>query len=746
MFDDDQQDDSVELDESYVIDDTAESEEDESERDGDDGDENLSYWATWKGSSLSSALDEQETQYFESARTRGLLTMWIVAYAAHYGLTPEDLRDFSTQQMGYAGNEMELIRFHINVVRGYARAQTTMALGDRAAFRGVVVNDDHRSWAKSELADGIINGLYKRYAAPIDPLAAESDGQFGSGANHTRWNFHGGDDVTTYEPIELEDGTQTQRAKKAKSGAPVTSAVYPWSLAQETHASAEPLWYIVREPESKWNLIAQYPDKRDDILNVSDSPDRWDFRQLFRLEDLDYSNRDQVTVKHFYHAACAALPMGRYVQKYGDVLLWDGPCPTRQGMPVSIIRSGSFIETTFGYADIWDMLAIQQALNQLNSDEMQNYATFGRQSVAMEQGTKVTADALAKGAAFYVPQGAKMPQAIQLVAPPPTLPVLKDYLHRMLDQVSGQNAASRGDPDPNVRSGEMAALLDSISLRYQSFRQEGVRNFRIRTAEIYLDLIDRYGTTPFLVEMVGVDSRTFLSEYTKDDLSAVKRITIEAIPPAMQSAAYRLELYDKLMKLPAHERAPAYEMVINGNTGQFLKADRSSEIYIKRENERLVTDESDVFVSATDDPFTHMPEHRALRERILSSDNPDMEAIKRIDAHMVDHGQVYLGMSPLSCAFFGIQPPPAIQPNQNNPNGNAAYQFQVMTGAAPPPGAAPAPAAAGGAGPANGGKSQQMPANAGESSSGAAQRSAQNGTQETHPSGTPLPSPSQPPS
>lgn len=720
-------------------------EEEEDPRDllpaDDDGDPNASYWATWKGSLLVGALQDQENSYFADARARGLLTMWIIAYAAHHGLTPDDLREFATQQIGFTGNEMELLRFHINVVRGYVRQQTTLALGDRAAFKAVVANEDHQSWAKSELADGIVNGLYKRYAAPCDPKVAESDGVFGSGASHTRWDFHGGDDVKVMEDIDVGDGTTAQKPKKVKSGAPVTSVVYPWSLVQETKAAAEAMWYLVREPDNKWNLIAQHPDKKEDILNVSDAPDEYDFRRLFRLDDLDTSNNDRIVVKHFYHAACAAIPTGRYCIVYGDVIVWDGPCPTRNKMPVSVIRSGEFLETTFGYADAWDMLAIQQALNQLNSDEMQNYALFGRQSIAIEQGTKVTADALAKGAAFYTPPGAKMPQAIQLTAIPPTLGTLKDYLHKMLDLVSGQNAASRGDPDPNVRSGEMNALLDSISLRYQSFRQEGVRNYRIRNAEIYLDLIDRYGTTPFLVELVGIDNRTFLAEYTADDLSAVQRITIDAVPPAMQSSAFRLQLYQQLQALPQNERAGAYEMVVNGNNSQFMKLDRSSEMYIKRENERLVTGQAEVVVSSNDDPFQHMPEHKALRERIMSSDNPDVEALKRIDDHMVQHGQVYLDMSPLQCAMLGIQPPPTIMPTPQNPMGNSAYQFSVATGGMQPPGA-PAANSNGGSGSASAGKA--LPS--GESSSGAAQRSDQNGTKEMHPSGTPLPSPSTPPS
>lgn len=725
---------------------TGEPQQEPADAEQEASDPKQSYWATWKGRDFVDAINDKEDTFFEAARARGVLGLWIISYAAHHGLTPEDLRDFATQQIGFQGNELELLRFHINVVRGYIRQQTTLSLGDRPEFRAAVANDDHQSLARSEIADGIINALYKRYVANTDPKVAESDGVFGSGATHFRWNFTGGDLVLTPETVDGPDGQPTETKTKKRSGAPVVTCLRPWSLPQEVRDAGEALWFIAREPQNKWELIAQFPTKKDQILNVSDENDKWDFGQLFRIDSFGEKNRDAITVKHCYHAPCAAVPNGRYCIVFGDCIVWDGDCPTKEKTPISVCRSGEFIETTFGYADAWDMLAIQQALNQVNSDELQNYSLFGRQSIAMETGTKVSVDALAKGTAFYVPPKAAMPQAVQLVAIPPTLQALKEYLHKMFDLLSGQNAGSRGDPDPNVRSGEMLALLDSQALRYQSFRQEAVRSHRIRNAEILLNFVDRYSTTPFIAEIVGVEGRTFVAEYTKDDLSDVQRVTIETISPAMQSAPMRLQLFQQLMTLPQEERAGAYEMVVNGNKTQFLKNDRSQQNYIKRENERMITGEMDVFPLDTDDIFMHYPEHDACMKRILASDNPDMEAVDRFQKHMFDHVQVYLSSEPLVCGVMGINPPPTIQPTPNNPEGNAAFRFMMQTGGAgaPPPGGPAAPGKPGA--PPPGGPAPKDPSNGNQPAGGAAQRGEAGGApRQLHPSGTPLPQPAQPP-
>lgn len=714
------------------------------------------YWALWKGKDLAQALKDKQEAYFQSARQRGLLPMWIVAYAMYHGLTPDDLRDFATQQIGFEGNELEALRFHINLIRPYARHQTSLALGEPAAFKAMVVNSDHASQAKAELADRIVTALHKRYCAKHDMPAAEGDGVFGFGATHYRWDFMGGDLVK--EPLApevkkaAEDAAEYAGAnglpkpkppeqKFVKSGAPVVTVHYPWTHITETKARGEHLWAIVREPDSVWNLIAQYPHLKKEILDsrTGAQNDQYDFAQLFGLEEFELANKDSCTTLHFYHARCAAAPNGRYVVMFNDVILWDGPCPRKQGLPIATLRSGTFIESTFGYADIWDLMAIQQAINQVNSDELSNYATFGRQSVALEQGTEVSIDAIARGTAFYVPSGARMPQAIQLAAIPTTLPQEKDYLHKMLDTVSGQNAASRGDPTPNVRSGEMNALLDSIAIRYQSFRQAAVRDFRIESASILLDMIERYGENPFLVEIAGIESRSYVAEYTRDDVAGVERITMDVVSPLMQSMAGRMQVFTMLKDLPPEDRNAAYEMVVTGNTSLYLKTDRACELLVRSENEDLITGRREVVVTGGDNPFRHYPKHFAQREQLLASDNPDAEALKRLDDHMIEHVQQWLGMSPLVCQLLGIPAPPALPPSPDNEFGNPTWQLMALTGGMMAPGMDPMAGAAGGGAPggpqpAAGGGGPPAPAGAPGAQGGGA-----------HPSGAGMPQASSPP-
>lgn len=745
--------------------------------DGDESEEDLfdkskTYWATWKGKHLIDALKDKEQAYFETARNRGLLALWVIAYAAHHGLTPQDLRDFATQQIGFEGNELELIRFHLNVVRPYVRHQSIMALGEKAAFKAMVVNSDHQSQVVSEISDKVINSLYSRYAELHDGTVAEGDGVFGLAGTHYRWNLQGGDEVSVDAPVmepvtdqlgqqvagpdgapatqqaQLQDGTPATHKIKSMSGAPVVTPFYPWGAFQETRASGEQLWICVREAESKWNLCSMFPDLRDAILDQNTQNDIYDFSNLFRLEELEYANNDLCVVKHFYHARSPAVPDGRYAMMVGGVLLYDTVCPTKTGLPVATMCSSKFIETTFGYCDSWDMLAISQALNQVNSDEMQNYSLYGKQSVGWEKGTNITVDGLTRGTAYEWPVGSKPPVALQLTAIPATLPTLKSYLHSMLDHISGQNPTNRGEPEANVRSGEMAALLDSIALRYQSYRQQAARNFRIRGATIILDMIKRYGETPFLVEIAGVDNRAYVSEFTRDDMSGVERVTMDVVSPLMQQASGRWQLYTMLSALPEPERPAAYEFIVSGDTTLLMPKNRAARMQARRENEDLVTGARQVFATAGEDAMLHYQMHCEVRDQILASDNQEPEVLARINKHLEETVQTWLGSSGLGNSLRGVTLPPALGPDQTNPFGNPMYQLNAQIAAGQMMGG-------GGTGgpvanpqtqaPSTGGKAGKPAAPDGSMPPDAAAQANDQGSPQKHPSGTNLPAPSSPP-
>lgn len=642
------------------------------------------YWAKKSGKALVDALKTKETAFFEACARRGLLQMWRVAYAQYYGLDPMALSDFATQQVATVGPENEFLRFRINEVRSFIRQQNTIALGERPSFKCMAVNTDYASLAQVRISDQIINYIYRRSSGEErERQLLEIDGVFGIGYGWDRWDYEAGDMVTVMQDVpgmKMQNGQPAQMPIKRKSGAPTTSVLYPWEVFCEPYSRAEG-WRGIRERCSKWELAANYPELAARILETKAS-DEYCLGELFGF-DADAMTTDDCIVKHFYHPDSAAIPGGRYVGYVDDVILWDRPCPTSEGTPITELCSGKFFATAFGYADSWDLCSINEMIDQMCSDTASNLATFGRQTIVVDEGTKYDVDLIALGHRVLTKNpAAKPPEVIEFAQMPDATKWFLEYLHKRHESISGLNSVARGDPGNNISSGQMAALFHSIAIEYQSGRQASLDAYRTRSANLKLDMIHQYADAPFVAEIAGIDERPYLKEFTKQDLAGVQRVMVETSNPLMRNIAGRLQVFEQIKDLAPEERGAAIELITTGQSESFVRKNKTADMRIRWENEQLAAG-IPVPVLALDNPFKHVPDHFAEIEARSAQLQEDPMAMKAFLDHIQQHQMVYLDMSPFMAGFMQIPPPP---------------DPMMMMGAAP--GAPGAPAGAGGA-PAN---------------------------------------------
>lgn len=694
-------------------------------------DESQIFWAARKGKSFASAVMDKQRAWFETARKSGLLGQWIISYAALHGLDPDSMSTMQTQSLGFDGDEMEFLRLCINIYRPYVQRQVNSVTSLEPTLKARAQNTDAKSQIAAKLGDNIVQGVYKRAMKDgkrRDMVIAASFA--GMGFAHLRWDPQGGDMVTAKQPIKGPDGAPlmdptTQqpatRDVRKKSGAPRAHIGYPWTQFREPDEMDCDSWRGVRVIDNKWNLINTYcpapqadpatgqvpqedPEKtalRQRIL-AAKCDDEFDFANLFGFEGMGPENDDVCTVIHFYYPRSVAIPSGRYAIILGDDILEDLDCPRPEGTPVIELNPSKWIMKTFGYAASWDVLAIQQMLNQIVSDQASNIATFGRQSVAMEKGTEITVDAIATGQkGFFYPQGGKPPTAVLMndIGNGPT--VLQEYLHKMADFVLGENAAARGDPEANVKSGTFAALLHTVAAEFKQDLQQGTDRADEEIANTCLDMVRLYGDTQFIIESVGIDDRTYVDEYTKEDIAGFQGAIVESVPAGMRTYAGILDMFTMLKDFAPEDRAAAFVFLTTGRSEAFMKRDNNSALYIQRENEMLIlgktlpvigpdgqqvpvagpdgqpkvdpmtgqmTPQTLPMVREYDNPVKHIPEHEAARQGMLAADNPDMAAVARIEAHITEHCVKYGYMHPFACSFLNIPPPPP-QP------GTAAFQL-----------------------------------------------------------------------
>jgi hypothetical protein len=666
----------------------------------DGGDGGYVYWAKQDGQQLVQTLKDKERKYFQAAQRRGLQQMWAIAWAQYYGTDPARPGDMATQTLARVGPEGEFTRFRINEVRSFIKQGNVIALGERPAFQCMVVNSDHDALASAEIADSIVEYLYKKaLGEDKERQMLETEGVFGAGFAHLRWDFEGGDDVEVMEPviddqgqpILLDDGSPATMPIQRKSGAPYVDVMSPWDVALDPN-SREIKWNIVRERASKWEVAATYPEQSEQILATAEL-DEWTVERLFGYGYDEDDGDDECIVKHFYHGRCRALPEGRYFGTCGDAILWDLPCPVPEGTPLIELCGGKFIGSAFGYADSWDLISIQEMIDQLCSDTASNLSTFGRQILVYEKGSELDTDMIALGLrSLAITPGTEPPVAINYASMPESVKWFIEYLHSRHQSISGLNSVARGDPASNIKSGQMAALFHSIAIEFQSARQAALDGARERMANLMLDMVRSFADAPFLIEVSGNSERPYLREFTKQNVAGVRKVRVETANPMMRSQAGRFEMFNALKDIEPDKRDAVIRGLTAGDWSGYTENSRSSDLRIQWENEQL-SQGVEVPVGAGDHPFKHCPEHWSLFEKLASTPDADPALLDCVLHHIINHLMAWQSIDPRLATVLNIPLPPPIP---GSPTAGLAMIGAMPQppgpGAPVPPGAQPGPA------------------------------------------------------
>lgn len=633
----------------------------------DGGNDSYVYWAKLPAQDLIGVLKDKERRYFDAATRRGLKSMWAIAWAQYHGTDPANPGDLATQTTSRTGSEGEFTRFRIGEVRSFIKQGNVIAMGERPAFQCMVLNSDHDALSSVEIADSIVSYLYKKaLGEDKERHALELEGVFGAGYGHLRWDFEGGDDVEVMQPVTGpdgqpmigNDGQPAQMPMKQKSGAPYVDVCAPWEVVIDP-SSREIKWCIIRERASKWEIAATYPEHEQEIA-TGGGIDDYTIERIFGYGYEADSGDEDTVVKHFYHPKCRAMPDGRYVGVCGDVVLWDVPCPVAEGTPLIELCGGKFIGSAFGYADSWDLISIQEMIDQLCSDTASNLSTFGRNTIVYDKGSEMDFSMIALGLrALAKTPGSDPPVAINYAQMPESIQWFLQYLHSRHESISGLNSVARGNPSDNIKSGQMAALFHSIAIEFQSARQAALDGFRERMANLMLDMVRSFADAPFLIEVAGISERPYLREFTKQSVSGVRKVRVETANPMLRSQAGRFEMFTALQKVEPEERDAALRGLTTGDWSGYTSKAKSRDLRVVYENEQLSNGQH-VDVAAGDHPFKHIQEHWALFEKLSSVPDADGNLVGLVLQHILDHLMAWQNIDPRLATALNIPLPPPI--------------------------------------------------------------------------------------
>lgn len=621
--------------------------------------------------------------WFRNLDTNGYLEKLHQMWAAYHGAYYTNMQN--AHKITFSGVQGELANLPVNHLRNIAQNILVMITATRPAMEARAVNTDYKSLCQTKLANGLLDYyMREKRLERYLKTAVEYAIILGAGYIKMEWNATGGQ---IYDHIEAEIDPAT--GQPSGPGYPVYEGDVQFTnlspfdvVVDSTKENQDHDWVLCRSYKNKYDLAAKYPELEDEIVHLATKQQQ----DQYRFNSLGIYETDDVPVYEFYHRCTESLPEGRYILFLDyDVVLMDTPMPY-DDLPIYRITPGDIIGTPYGYTPMFDLLPIQDAVNSLFSTILSNQSAFGVQSIIAPRGTDIIPSALT-GGLNYIEYNAQMgkPEALNLTqTPKEVFDFLEQLIHEM-ETISGVNSVTRGNPEPNLKSGNAMALIQSMSLQYMSGLQQSYVQLIEDVGTGMIKMLQRFASVPRIAMITGKSNRSYMKEFTGDDLSSINRVIVDVGNPLARTTAGRVEMAEQMLQMNLIKTPEQYLMVINTGKLESMTEDTVSELLlIKAENEALVSDDIQVMAVATDQHSLHIKEHKSV---LADPDlRRDPQLVERTLSHIQEHINMLKTLDPQFLAMMGEQslapppmppgeapqggPGPSGPPNVNQPQGN----------------------------------------------------------------------------
>lgn len=636
------------------------------------------YFAAKPADETAAALVRKSQQWFTSLDSSGYLyklrTMWAAYHGAYYD------NEANSHSITFGGEQGELTQIAVNHLRNLAQHMLNMITSTRPMMQARAINTDYKSLVQTKLANGLLD-YYMRDHRLEEYLktACEYAIVFGSGYIKMEWNATlntGGE--AGGDPFDYNDLGQP-----VYPGDIDFQNLSPFDVMFDTNREDRKHdWVLCRSFKNRYDLAAKYPELEQEILAL---PTKSELLQ-YSSYGFSFDDTDLVPQYEFYHKRTESMQDGRYMLYLSeDVVLLDSPMPYRN-LPVYSIAPSYYLGTPYGYTPMFDILPLQDAVNSTYSTILSNQSAFGVQNIIVPKTADVSIQQLVGGLNVIEANesNGSTIRPLNLTQTPKEIFDFLAIMEKTMETISGVNAVSRGNPDPNLRSGNALALVQSMTLQFMSGLQQSYVMMIEDLGTGIINVLKDHANIPRVATIVGKSNKSYLKEFTGGDLDSVNRVVVDIGNPLARTVAGRVEMAEQMMQMGVIKTPEQYFMVIDTGQLDVMTEDTQSQLYlVKDENENLVGGEN-VIAVFTDDHILHIKEHSA----ILS--NPelrfDVELVKRVSEHIQEHINLLRSTDPDTLQILGQKPlspqggSPANQPQQQPPDNSMQGSVPAVQG------------------------------------------------------------------
>lgn len=669
------------------------------------------YWFHKTGEEIASQLESHHASWVQYG-TNPIAQAWLRNSVAYYStiLEPNDWQS----ALGYKGEQGELVKMVVPKAKQLVRQMLTLATKGRIAFRCIAENQKSNVISDTRLANALSTDLVK--SQELDRKRDRAlEGSLINGMHFyvVTWRTDRGRPyVADEQEMKDDDGEDyTQQVVEYDGDIEIsTKSVHEVFWDTRIEHWEDHSWVEVMTKKNRWDLVAQYPNLKDEIIAL---PTVRDADTGATVSGSSAENEDLIYVFEVYHKPTPALPAGRMLMYSSPkTVYYDGQnhygfIPVVPVIPEPIQGMG------FGYPKLSDFLPAQEMFDHSLSAIATNQSALAVQSVLVPRGSNVSVNQIGSmNFIQFTPQNAEgggKPEPLQLTQSAPETFKFADYLDKYMLALSGLNAAAQGQPPPGMTSGTAIATMTANAIEFLS-------NFS-KADQLALERVMYYAMCCFAtfakverpLTVSGPNDSTTTKNFSGDDLKTIKGVTFIANNPLMNTISGRMEVAEKWIQAGFAKSPQDLVSIWEGAPlHQLYETELSENDLIQEENEML-TEGEQVHALMTDDHGAHIRKHTTLlnKQRVRQNANK----AKAIMEHILEHRNLAQTQDPFLTAMVRTgktPPPPPPAPPGGMPMGGQPGAPAAPQGAphppaqagGPMPGAAPSP---------GGGKGPSMP-------------------------------------
>jgi hypothetical protein len=625
------------------------------------------YFASKDGKETASIVLGKANTWFNGLDSNGYLDQLRAMYAAYYGAYYTNTGNANSITFG--GEQGEYVQLAVNHLNNLALHMLNMITSVRPTMQARSVNTDYKSMVQTKLANGVLD-YYMREKRLENYIkkACEMAIVLGSGYVKLEWNSTSGE---VYDFSE-ELNTEIREGDIEVSNLSPFDVIFDVSREDQKHD-----WILTRSFKNKFDIAAKFPEYADEITQLETKSQL----NSFYLDSFFGEDTELVPVYEFYHKRTESMPEGRYLMFVGqDIVLLDSPMPYRN-LPVYRIAPSDIMGTPFGYSPLFGILPIQDAVNSLHSTVLTNQTAFGVQNVVGPKGGDINVTELSGGLNYIeVDERNGELRPLNLTQTPKEIFDYIQMLEKAMETISGVNSVARGNPDPNLRSGNALALVQSMTLQFMSGLQQSYVSLIEDLGTGMINILKDYATVPRVAAIVGKTNRTYMKEFTGDDLTSINRVVVEIGNALSRTTAGRVEMAEQLLQMGLIKSPQQYFSVMNTGNLDVMTEDEQSQLFLVKGENEFLSEGKPLQALIIDDHDLHIKEHGSVLSDPEMRLNPSV--LQATLAHIQEHIDLlastkpsppmkpettpqYLmvvGQQPMQVQPMQQQPPPGPQP------------------------------------------------------------------------------------